>query len=348
MTATFPYVEDYIEVIAGHRDINGTALTLFNYQSSPISLARYDVNIVDSLSQQTILSNKPYTDKQSELAIKIVTKYRRQLAAMAQPIYLPEDITSFKFRLGIRLVDRTKQIYLDNDEIAVKFPFNVKMIDSLKEQLRQGQGHVKWDSEDKVWKLGLTEYLVNWVMFFAERNEFEVSDQVQQLYQSILDAEKTPYKIELVLENDVLKITNATPSLIEYIDQHLGGFSRDNLTQLIDAAPVLGYTVNPWLFNLLPVYDKVTGMMLASRTQKFSKNETAMDDILSYARLVNRLPVYVYDVGIPKPNTEEIIYLNRNADFDVQPKLMVTLSGLMIGSKKQSWTTNAEKIITLE
>ena len=46
MTATFPYVEDYIEVIAGHRDINGTALTLFNYQSSPISLARYDVNIV--------------------------------------------------------------------------------------------------------------------------------------------------------------------------------------------------------------------------------------------------------------------------------------------------------------
>ena len=119
MTATFPYVEDYIEVIAGHRDINGTALTLFNYQSSPISLARYDVNIVDSLSQQTILSNKPYTDKQSELAIKIVTKYRRQLAAMAQPIYLPEDITSFKFRLGIRLVDRTKQIYLAGDEIAV-------------------------------------------------------------------------------------------------------------------------------------------------------------------------------------------------------------------------------------
>jgi exosome complex RNA-binding protein Rrp42 (RNase PH superfamily) len=58
--------------------------------------------------------------------------------------------------------------------------------------------------------------------------------------------------------------------------------------------------------------------------------------------------VHVYDIGVPKSNTEEIIYLNRGVDIDVKPKLMVTLSGLMIGSKKQAWVTNAEKIIILE
>ena len=348
MLATFQYVEDYIEYIAGHKDIHGNIFTLFNYQPSPISLARYDVNVIDSLSQQTILMKNPYTDKQSQLAIRIITKYRRQLAALPQPVFLPEDVSSFKFRLGVRLVDRTKSATVDRDEIILRFPFDTKMIDTMKSQVREGQGHAAWNPDRKVWCLGLTEYMVNWVMYFAQANDFTVSDELQQMYQSILDCEQNPYKIELVLDGDTLKITNATDSLIEYINEQLGGFAYDNLVKLIDAAPTLGYTVDPWLFNCIPVHNKVITTMLANRNYKFLKEGTTLDDTVEYARLVNRLPVYVYDVGLPKPNTEEIIYLNRGVDIDVKPKLMVTLSGLMIGSKKQAWVNNAEKIIILE
>jgi hypothetical protein len=348
MTPTFQYVEDYIEYIAGHRDINGNIFNLFNYQPSPISLARYDINVIDSLSQQTMLVKNAYTDKQSQLAVRIITKYRRQLAALPQPVFLPEDTASFKFRLGVRVVDRTKSITVDNNEIIVRFPFDTKLIDIMKTQVREGQGHAQWDTDRKVWCLGLTEYMVNWVMFFAQTNDFAVSDELQQMYQSILDCEQNPYRIELVLDGIELKITNATDSLIEYINEHIGGMGYDNLLKLIDAAPTLGYTVDPWLFNSIPVYNQSTSMMLVNRTYKFLKEGTRIDDVLEYARLVNRLPVYVYDVGIPKPNTEEIIYLNRGVDIDVKPKLMVTLSGLMIGSKKQAWVTNAEKISILE
>ena len=348
MLATFQYVEDYIEYIAGHRDINGNIFSLFNYQPSPINMARYDVNVIDSLSQQTILMKNPYTDKQSQLAIRIITKYRRQLAALLQPVFLPEDVSSFKFRLGVRIVDRTKSVTVDRNEIIVKFPFDTKMIDSMKSQVREGQGRAQWDTDRKVWCLGLTEYMVNWVMYFAQANDFTVSDELQQIYQSILDCEQNPYKIELVLDGSTLKITNATDSLIEYINEHLGGFDLANLVKLIDAAPALGYTVDPWLFNRVPVHNKVVSIMLANRTYTFSKEGTTLDDTVEYARLVNRLPVYVYDIGLPKPNTEEIIYLNRGVDIDIKPKLMVTLSGLMIGSKKQAWVTNAEKIIILQ
>jgi hypothetical protein len=349
MLATFQYVEDYIEYIAGHKDINGQVFNLFNYQPNPINLARYDVTVIDSLSQQTILMKNPYTDKQSQLAIRIITKYRRQLAALSQPVFLPEDVSSFKFRLGVRIVDRTKSITVDRNEILVKFPFDTKMIDTMKSQVREGQGHAAWDPDRKVWTLGLTEYMVNWVMYFAQANNFTVSDELQQMYQSILDCEQNPYKIELVLDNNnTLKIANATDSLIEYINEHLGGFGYSNLLKLIDAAPTLGYTVDHWLFNCIPVHNKAISMMLTNRTYKFLKEGTTLDDTLEYARLVNRLPVYVYDVGLPKPNTEEIIYLNRGVDIDVKPKLMVTLSGLMIGSKKQAWVNNAEKIIILE
>jgi hypothetical protein len=348
MLATFQYVEDYIEYIAGHRDINGNIFTLFNYQPSPISLARYDINVVDSLSQQTLLVKNPYTDKQGQLAIRIITKYRRQLAALPQPVFLPEDVSSFKFRLSLRIVDRTKSVYLDGNEIIVKFPFDTKMIDTMKTQVREGQGRAAWDTDSKVWRLGLTEYMVNWVMFFAQANDFNVSDELHQMYQSILDCEQNLHKIELVLDGTELKIINATDSLIEYINEHLGGMGHDNLLKLIDVAPTLGYTVDPWLFNLIPVYTQPISMMLTNRTYKFLKEATTLDDVLEYARLVNRLPVHVYDIGVPKSNTEEIIYLNRGVDIDVKPKLMVTLSGLMIGSKKQAWVTNAEKIIILE
>ena len=73
-----------------------------------------------------------------------------------------------------------------------------------------------------------------------------------------------------------------------------------------------------------------------------------MDQIVEYAKLVNRLPVYVYETGIPKADTQDIVYLSRSNALDIKPKLLVSLSSLMIGSKKESWRNSAEKIIVIE
>jgi len=73
------YAEDIIEFIAGYREISGKLLQPWERIPSPLSLARYDVQILDSLALQTVDNSRAYTQKQSELALKIIHKYRKQL-----------------------------------------------------------------------------------------------------------------------------------------------------------------------------------------------------------------------------------------------------------------------------
>lgn len=346
MNPTFTYVEDYVEFIGGHRDITGKHLGLFESIPSPINLARYDVQIVESFCNQVLFDCKPYTDKQSELAVKIVTKYRKQLLQLATPVALPESLN--QFRLGIRTIDRTKSVTIDRGQFLVKFPYDTKLIDLIKKQIREGHGTAAFDGDTKAWRLALTESMLNWIMGVAPTNEFTISDEVTELYESMLVVEQQPYKIELQVQAGEFVITNAEDSLVDYINEHLGGFGIDNLLALADNSQVLGYTVAP---KICAGLEEVYGPMwklICNRYSTFKKSEVSEDQLLEYAKLVNRLPVYVYETGIPKEDTEDIVYLTRSKSLDIKPKLLISTSSLMIGSKKESWRNNAEKIIVIE
>jgi hypothetical protein len=346
MNPTFTYVEDYIEFIGGHRDITGKHLGLFEATTSPINLARYDVQIVESFCNQVLFDCKPYTDKQSELAVKIVSKYRKQLLQLSTPVVLPESLN--QFRLGIRTIDRTKSVTIENDQFVVKFPYDTKLIDLVKKQIREGYGSAAFDGDIKAWRLAQTESMLNWIMAIAPANEFIVSAEVSELYESMLTVEQQTYKIELQVQAGKFVITNAEDSLVDYINEHLGGFGIDNLLTLADNSQVLGYTLTPKICaGLEEVYGSLW-KLICNRYSTFKKSEISEDQLIAYAKLVNRLPVYVYETGIPKADTADIIYLTRSKSLDIKPKLLISTSSLMIGSKKESWRNNAEKIIVIE
>ena len=347
MKPTFTFVEDYIEFIGGHRDHSGKLLGLFNTVPTPLSLARYDVSIIESLSAQTAELSKAYTDKQAELAVKLVDKYRRQLANLKTPVIVPEVLD--QFRLGIRVVDRTKSIYVEDNQFIARFPYDTKLIDLLRAQTKNGQGAMKFDQKAKVWRLGMTEHMLNWLMAIGPNNGFTISDQVTDLYNAMLAVEQTPYAIELIKGDKEFTISNAPQSLVDYINEHMGGFGHDNELALYDNAEVLGYKVDPWAVSAL--FDKHgfnTTSMIAFRTHSFKKGSCTLDEVVEYAKLVNRLPVYVYTNTLPLKDTDEVKYLNRNATADIAPKVLVTLSAMMIGNKKQAWLNNAEKVFFLE
>ena len=346
-TATFKYVEDYIEFIGGYRDIAGKQLGLFDTVPCPINLARYDVKIIESMAEQTAYHNKAYTDKQAALASRLVEKYRRQLNQLKQPVILPDTLD--QYRLGIRYVDRSKKIYLANDKIHVKFPYDTKLIELVKAQSKSGKGSAAFDNDAKEWILALTEDMINWAVTVGNGQSFEIADDIMTYYNKIIETEKDDYKIELIKTDSGYTITNAATSLIDYINEHHGGFGFDNLLQLIDMSEVLGYTVDKWLYNeLFKQVDVAYGLMVSRRKHTFKADKVNLDQVLDYARQVNRLPIHVYETGLPRPNTEEIIYLNRNADANVMPRLLVSKSSLMVGTKKQAWITNAEKIFIIE
>ena len=346
MNPTFTYVEDYIEFIGGHRNIAGKHLGLFETTTSPISLARYDVQIVESFCNQVLFDCKPYTDKQSELAIKIVSKYRKQLLQLSTPVVLPESLN--QFRLGIRTIDRTKSVTIEDGQFVVKFPYDTKLIDLVKKQLKEGQGSTQFDADKKVWRLAQTESMLNWIMAVAPMNEFAISNEVTELYNAMVAVEQQSYAIELQVRDGRLTVSNAEDSLIDYINEHLGGFDIDNLLTLADNSEVLGYTIDPDICTALESVYGPLWKLISNRYATFKKSEITMEYLIGYAKLVNRLPVYVYETGIPKADTADIVYLTRSKSLDIKPKLLVSMSSLMIGSKKESWRNNAEKIMVIE
>ena len=346
ITPTFQFVEDYIEFIAGHRNINGKKLSFFEILPCPINLARYDVSIISSLASQTSDMNNPLTDKQSQLAIKLVDKYRRQLSNLTPSVVVPEKLD--KFRLGVRTVDRTKSVFIENNQFILKFPYDTKLIDMVKKQSKVGEGSMSFDSDRKVWKLGMTEHMLNWIMAVCPANNFLIEESIRSLYQKMLAIEEHHYDICLTLKEGNMVITNAPDSLLEFIEQH-GGLNYNNLLNLIDVSSVLGYTVDETLLEHLKNFDYGLNLdFVINRKTICNKEKITLDQILDYAKKVNRLPIHVYETGLPKKNTDDIVYLNRGISPTISPKLLVSFTSLMIGSKKQSWVTNAEKIIILE
>jgi hypothetical protein len=299
------------------------------------------------MGDQTAVNNRAYTDKQAELAKRLVLKYQRQLANLNPPIYVPDNID--QFRLGIRHIDRSKRAYIEDGVFKLHFPYDPKLIDAIKRQGREGFGAVEFDNDARLWKLAMTESMLNWVVTVGQAHIFSISDDVMALYEAMLETEKSNYSIELVETDSSYTITNAATELLDHINTKLGGFGRDNLTVLVDNAAVLGYTVSPAVAEAFrnSVDDK-EHKLFKDREVRFRSGEITLSEIIEYGRKVNRLPVYVYETGVPGTDTDEIKYLNRNKTAEVAPKLLVSMTSMMIGSKKDSWKNNAEKIIIIQ
>ena len=240
----FDHVEDYIEVITGYKDIvTGKQTSNFYFGISPIvNLARYDVSVLESMAD-TVLRRGALTEKQGDLACKIILKYQRQLANKCVDV---SPVEKPQWRIALRQMDYSQILDLKNNKLILKFPFKNDMIDSLRGFSRESQGPVKWNRETKVWEIALTEYNLSWAVTWAEVYKVEIADSVTQLMDLIKQTEQQNYAIELyVTDQGMLDISNAESSLKQYITDNLGGFELSNLLRLVTASSDLAYTINP-------------------------------------------------------------------------------------------------------
>ena len=371
---SFPFVEDYIEIIAGVRDILGNSKALFDDTTSPLSLARYDVSMLDSLAQQTSSMHVAYTDKQADLAVSLVLKYERQLAKHHIKIDTIKD--SPKFRSPIRLIDRTCRAWVDGDVIKLRFPYQVETVDFVKTQAKNSKGYFHFSKDQRVWIADLTEYNVNLVHAIATSQKFEIDRTLQEHMDKLVDFEKNTYKIELTATKEKLEITNATDSLAEYVNSNLGGFELDNILRLADNSSTLGYTVDGVVGEVITTaygkrfWDLCTNRELRTVNSP-STNGDIVNDIIKYVGETDRFPIFVYGNHgvdnlfmqfIPHFNKDEILNLDESAfDPDKKYKLvyttkipktnigripfMVSGHGMIFGGDRQIWIQNAEKIV---
>jgi len=362
---TFPHVEDYIELLAGYEP--GGTHVLFNTSKYAFSLARYDVKIVESMANASVWGSQALTDKQGELAVKLVLKYKRQYAN--QGISIEPVETNPTFRLPLRKVDRTQRAWIENGQIKIKFPYNQNWIDDLRKFREISQGYVQWNHEDKVWTMAVTEYNVNWLVAWADTWKIDVDFDIRNLYNKVLQSETALYEIKLVRTDTGFEITNAAESLVNYVNEHLGGFGLDNVIRLVDCAGVLGYTIDSTVR-----YDELLDLFGPDRIIHVPSTEAgSLELVFDYAELANRWPVYIYNPGThqtfdlsrfnenevvrfdpagrtktPEYNfyTTKVIYVNKiPKHWDFPIPLLVSTVEMMYGGSRMDWMNRAEKII---
>jgi len=370
MNFTYPHVEDYIEIIAGYRLPDGKPNhSIFVVPEPLISLARYDTKVVESLSDQTLIKKIAYTDKQAKLAHGLVIKYERQLLKHKIDV---STVQTPVYRMSLRDIDRTTRVWIEGDEIRIKFPYDTKLIDQVREASKTSCGRISFDRELRYWVANLTEYNLNWVYAFSKTNNFMLDESVTTLMDALLLIETTPYKIELT-PGEHLTIKNAEASLIEYVNEHLGGFTDENLLTLIDYAPVLGYQVHETIKEVVDSnYGSNFWAMCSNKEIKADVKH--MEEIIKYATETDRFPIFVYEpdlssrlfneitrwysseqivtLGIGKnesisidPNVK-IIYANKIPKFEFGTiPLLLSGAGMLFGGDKEIWLQSSEKVV---
>lgn len=368
---TFKTVEEYIEVIAGERDVVSGKL-VGGWANDPIiSLARYDVEVIRKMSEQC-MNNIAMTQRQAQLATKIILNYKRQLGNKnidVTPVETPV------YRNPLRELDYSCRLYLEDGNLCVRFPYNTKLIESIRAFGKESQGKSQWSPDDKVWKIALTEYNLNWVATFAELNNFEISQEIKDLVNAVLEIEQSGYKIELTINNGQLEIANAPAALQEYVATHIGELTGDNLIKLVDYSAILGYTVDPSIEEALAAEYGYRFVHLATnRELKLDPSSMFVDNqfnsVLDYAIACNRLPVYVYEPDLSRKLLaqlkerfvpEQILEVNNSKTVDptdqtmvvytVKPvkgrriPMLISSAGMIYGGEKEYMVQDAEKIV---
>lgn len=366
---THPHVETYIEIIAGYLQPDGRSASVFDLGEPLISLARYDMKIVPSLAKQT-LDGLAYTEKQAKLAHDLVIKYERQLTKHGISV---ETIRQPQYRLPIRSINRTKRVFIEDEHIILQFPFIVELVDQVREYCKISKGCIKFDHTKKYHRADLTEYNLNWIYAFAQQNGFEIDAGVHELMNIILDTEKQGYEINLEIDQDHLTITNAATSMLEYLQDRVGGLQTSNLLRLIDHAPVLGYTVSKDIESaVIQAHGSRFYQLCTNKVLKVEPGYSidTINDVINYAVLTNRLPVYVYepdlslkllqkisqsvpvdmiysmdDQHVPPENTH-IVYLTK---IPKKPcgriPLLISSAGMLFGGNKTNFLQSSEKVV---
>lgn len=372
---TFDHVEDYLEVVAGVRDIVTNKLnnSIFISTFEPIiSLARYDTDVLKSMSEQAI-AKQALTERQGELACKILLKYQRQLASKQVDV---TPIETPKWRVPLRKMDYTKRVSIENDTVILRFPYSTALITSVREFTKDSQGFARWNREQKYWELALTEYNLSWVHSWAQINQFEIDASVAELFGKIEAMEATEYAIELTVNDGNLEITNAPDSMIAYINDYMGGLGIDNLIKLVDSSSLLGYTINADLESaLIAEYGHRFVRLATNKEIKISPNTLISGDdfesVIKYAVDCGRLPIVLYEPDlsdrmlskiqdIVNPDSILVVGNNKNPEIDPAHKvihthkplknlnripMLISSAGMVFGGDKQIMLQRAEKVV---
>jgi len=228
------------------------------------------------------LADAPYawTEKQGSLAMMFLKRYKTLVdkfgfdtnELMNNPRYdQPFRTISFERSIDVFLAEDGREV------LEMRFPYNEKFIALIRCLKKKTQGLVPmlYDGETKKWTMNYTDTVAYYITLIAVRYDFKIlNTKILDDYKEIAEEKKKYLPVAADIDNDCIRLINASESLVEYWQEHCHSLSyiqqRDQLKQFnishardtsapaATLAEKIAYALDINLYVDRKVYDKKT------------------------------------------------------------------------------------------
>ena len=205
------YIEDLLEILS-----ETSSKYSFKFQ-----ILKSDYNLMTSLGRQCV-RQIGLTDRQYNLSKKKLLEYKDQFEENG---ILDIDQYFDNLRTPIREIDRSRWIKIVDGKIAVRFSFNKKLITSL-ENIRKELGQPK-NFIDNIHYFELSEKSVYVIVSNLENKNFELSNDVNNIYEKCKEFTKNPYNYVPYVKDE--QFLNFPKNLETLLVEELGYPNKNNL-----------------------------------------------------------------------------------------------------------------------
>ena len=340
-------------------------------QTYAIRPARYDRSAICNITAQ-VDKHRAMTDRQQQLAVKLVTKYRKQWVKNGYDVSNIDIETPTELPLRTN-VDRRRLVDIKDGIITIRFPYIPRLISVFGEYAHERScGKVKWNVDTKIWEMTPSADNTMWISRFAKEHGFDLTKEFSQHIDNI-NKQYDFNDIKLDIVNDELILNDAPESMLNWIKSNIGDIHMNNFLHVVSLAGRLAFKLSDKVITKVNQdYPDIANLIL----HRVSFISDAESTILDFLKQINRLDqqlivLYVANSSI-KQNTldrikqtmpeynvmccaEQTDILNidsniknviiTNKVLPIIPDVIISNVGFMTGPNRRSWFNSATKNI---
>ena len=268
------------------------------------SINHRDDEILASLSKQ-MAANIYVTERQADLAIKIIGENIKHLLQLSEIIKNPKWDNSF------RIIQRFKYLHLvkntNPDRFFIEIGFNhtktfTKKLDELKNKLSTPLVRIK----NNVWQIPYSELDLHHLVELVKSQNFEISPEILEAHREIFEILKQENKDKIYIDID------ASENLKNRVSSEVGEIVNTNI--LLEDRKI-GYQYEIFDSFFQKKLEKNLIEKIATRTgpQIFISSKThELNDVVSSLQELNRFPMLVIFDSLPE-KSEKNLKILRNS-----------------------------------
>jgi len=204
-----------------------------------IKLNNYDAKVVNNFYGEEIFGKLQFTEKQANLALQIINRYKEQLSTALNCDVLPL-IMKPTFRTPPRKIKTDKMITIRDDSVygrilAVEFPYNESIVAEIK-KIKNTINSINWVHVEKIWSFPLSEASLFFLKNLAEREQFNTDTDFQNL------ANQLPAIIENTQSTVPMLITGEDGLKLLNVSKHVPSLSSTEIVPAVFESRKFGVT----------------------------------------------------------------------------------------------------------